>query len=171
MQIRSQILKPRTAGSLIVINKCQNLAAGFCNTRVPSVRDALFRLENIPYSFRVLALQFLDHLPRIVARIVINYQDFPLERLRKFPQGNALYSLAQTERAVVGTNDHRNLSLIIHELELSWPLNTNLTGISCYVSRFQRLWGVGVRHKSCFQDTEITFPQLADNYQQSAIED
>src|SRR5882762_1539704 len=86
------------------------------NPGISCVGNALLWFEQVVEALRMMTSEILNHLTGFIARIVVDNQDLPAERLRKSLGGNALDSFLQCLATIVSTHNDRNISLNIHEL-------------------------------------------------------
>ncbi len=91
------------------MNEGQYIATRFANTGVERVRFTLLRLEDVAHSAWVATGEITHHLSRLIARIVIHYEDFPLHRVWHRRGGETLQCLCQRLAAVMCADDDTNV--------------------------------------------------------------
>src|SRR5712671_6292764 len=78
LQTLSQVLQPGRPHSDIVIDEGQDVATSLPDPRIERLRFALLRFEYVTETPWVPPAKILDHCTRLVARIVVYHQNFPL---------------------------------------------------------------------------------------------
>src|ERR1017187_8328515 len=96
-----EILQPGRLHGHVVIHKGKNVAPSLTNAGVEGIRLSLIRLEQITEATGVSGAEVSYDGGGLVARIVVDYQDLPLNRLGKRGSGNTTEGFFQSPATVI----------------------------------------------------------------------
>ncbi len=102
-------IQPPGSDQDVVIGECDDLASGGLDTGIQRARASLPRLEQIPQANGKISRLALDHGASVVARIVVDDDDFPASAFRYQERPNRPEGVVQERGAVEGRDQDRRV--------------------------------------------------------------